>query len=80
MSSYVICGIDSSEMSTAFGLSVICVFSVITTGWFGAVETIANLSCVSPPGIPPKPIWLKISFMSPPNKSPKPSDAMSFRR
>jgi len=56
MSSYVICGIDSSEMSTAFGLSVISVFSVIMTGWFGDVETIANLSWVNPPDIPPKPI------------------------
>ncbi len=67
-------------MSTAFGDSVICVFSVMITGWFGAVETIANLICVSPPGIPPKPIWLKISFMSPPNKSPKPSPITSFLR
>jgi len=32
MSSYVICGIDSSEISTAFGFRVICVFSVMMTG------------------------------------------------
>ena len=54
------------------------VLSVIMQGFPGEVDTIANLTWVSPPGIPPNPIWFIISLISPPNIFPKSSDIISF--